>query len=78
MILLVNPVSSVDCERSFSVMNNGVLTELRNRLTDEHMRILMLIKLEGPTLTDSVRDFKKFVEIWASQRDRRGLLSSDK
>ena len=43
------PVSSVPCERGFSVQNR-VKTKMRSRLTDTHIDNLMLIAIEAPNL----------------------------
>ena len=74
LILLVCPVSSVHCERCFSVMNGGVLTDSRNRLTPENMNKLMLIKMEGPEFSNSIDDMAPTVKLWGLQKERKGLL----
>lgn len=46
---MVIPVSSVPCERGFS-MQNRVKTKQRLGLTDVHVDSLMLVAMEGPKL----------------------------
>lgn len=45
------PVSTADCERSFSVMNT-VITKKRNRLEIESVSSLLFISILGPEITD--------------------------
>lgn len=48
--LSVVPVSTAECERSFSVMNT-IASPKRNRLTVNHLSDLMFISIMGPPLT---------------------------
>ena len=45
------PVSTAECERSFSAMNR-IKTELRNRLKTTTLSCLMRISIEGPSVSD--------------------------
>ncbi|KAJ8011839.1 hypothetical protein DPEC_G00062450 [Dallia pectoralis] len=50
-IALTVPISSVNCERDFSMMNR-VKTDLRNRLQGEHLAACMLLSINGPPLSE--------------------------
>lgn len=49
--LSVIPVSTAECERSFSVMNT-IATPKRNRLSVKNMSNLMFVSIMGPSLKD--------------------------
>ena len=49
---------------------NRILTDLRNRLTTEHLEQLMRISIEGPTDLDN--DFKNLIiDCWKSKKLRK-------
>ena len=55
------PVSSSDCERGFSAMNN-ICTQSRNKLSVPHMSELVFISLVGPPLEEF--NPEAFVQVW--------------
>ena len=55
------PVSSAECERDFSVMNN-IVTSLRANLTIENISNLMFININGPPV--SKFNSTSYVESW--------------
>ena len=61
---IVIPISTAECERSFSVMNT-LITAKRNKLSTHHASNLMLISIIGPP----VQKFnpKPHVEAWLCQ-----------
>ena len=61
------PVTSADCERGFSSMNN-LITPSRNRLTLVHASNLMFVKLVGPPL-DKFHPMK-YVKPWLRENHR--------
>ena len=67
-IVLVSPVTSVACERGFSV-HNKIKTKGRSRLKHETVTKLMRIKEEGPSLEDF--DPKPCVRRFCETRNRR-------
>lgn len=70
------PVSTAECERSFSTMNR-VKTKLRNRMKTSTLDSLIRICMEGTPLTQF--NFERAADIWASLRNRRlhiGVSSS--
>ncbi|XP_006825057.1 zinc finger protein 862-like [Saccoglossus kowalevskii] len=67
-VAMVLPVSTVDCERGFSTMAR-VKTESRNRLSEKVLNWLMMIKVEGPPISQF--NFTKVVEKWANVKTRR-------
>ena len=67
-IVLISPVTSVACERGFSV-HNKIKTKGRARLNHETVTMLMRIKEEGPALEDY--DPKPSVRRFCETRDRR-------
>ncbi len=49
---------------------NRILTDLRNRLTTEHMEQLMKISIEGPCdLDNDIKDL--IINFWKSKKLRR-------
>lgn len=60
----VVPVSSAECERGFSIMNN-TLTKLRNRMHIETLSSLMFISVNGPALEDFPA--KRFAADWIKE-----------
>ena len=62
------PVSTAECERSFSTMNR-VKTKLRNRMKTSTLDSLIRISMEGPPLPQF--NFERAADIWATQRNRR-------
>ena len=62
------PVSTADCEHSFSTMNQ-VKTKLRNRMTTSTLDSLIRISMEGPPLPQF--NFERAADIWATLRNRR-------
>ncbi len=67
-IALIIPVSSVPCERGFSVTNR-IKTKLRNRLQIPTVDILLRISIEGPP-TDQF-DFSRALNQYKSSRQHR-------
>jgi hypothetical protein len=50
-MLVVNPNTAAQCERSFSQMHI-IKANLRNSLKQKTLKSLMFIKMEGPTLAE--------------------------
>ncbi|CAF4091810.1 unnamed protein product, partial [Adineta steineri] len=68
-IFLCAPISTATVERDFSTMNR-ILTDLRNRLTTDHLQKLMKISIEGPSELDN--DLKNLIiDRWKSKKVRR-------
>jgi hypothetical protein len=68
-IFLCAPISTATVERDFSTMNR-ILTDLRNRLTTEHLEQLMKISIEEPTdLDDNLKNL--IIDSWKSKKLRR-------
>ena len=65
---LVLPVSTVDCERCFSVMKR-VKTTLRNKMSTTTLDSLLRIRIEGPESEQF--NFAEAAKTWASIRNRR-------
>lgn len=63
-LLLCVPVTSVECERAFSLQNR-MKTKLRNRLGEERLNRIMIINT-GPSI-DSF-DFMSAVRHWRSAK----------
>ena len=53
-LLLLVPIGTATVERTFSAMNR-IMTDLRSRLSSEHLDSLLLISIEGPEIPD-IRD----------------------
>ena len=75
------PVSSSDCERGFSSMNN-VCTDLRNKLTTMHVSELVFLSLVGPPLSQF--NPQPYVTAWLKHhrsaddtRTRKAVCPSD-
>ena len=62
------PVSTAECERSFSTMNR-VKTKLRNRMKTSTLDCLIRISMEGAPLSQF--NFERAADIWATLRNRR-------
>ena len=67
-IALILPISTAECERSFSAMKR-VKTELHNRLITTTLDHLLRISISGPDLKDY--DFDRAVDEWDAMRNRR-------
>ncbi|XP_052086411.1 zinc finger protein 862-like [Mytilus californianus] len=67
-IALVVPVSTADCERTFSTLNR-VKSILRNRLSQHILNCLMTISTEGPSLQNF--DFQACVTAFAQKKKRK-------
>jgi hypothetical protein len=68
-IFLCAPISTATVEREFST-ENRILTDLRNRLTTEHVDQLMRISIEGPEyLSEEMKE--KMVDCWKLKKQRR-------
>ena len=68
-IFLSAPANTATVERDFSTMNR-ILTDLRNRLTTEHLEQLMKISIEGQTdLDNSIKDL--IIDCWKIKKLRR-------
>ena len=66
-LLLCIPVTSVECERTFS-MQNRIKNKLCNRLGEERVDVLIKISL-GPAT--EVFDFRTAVQHWKAAKQRR-------
>ena len=64
-IILILPLTTVDCERGFSV-HKITKNKLRNRLTDENVDSCLRVILEGPPLENF--DFEKCYVKWKSDK----------
>ncbi|KAJ8043554.1 hypothetical protein HOLleu_10692 [Holothuria leucospilota] len=64
---LVIPVSTADCERGFSTLKR-IKTPLRNRLTEETLKCLLFISIEGPEFSEF--DFDTAVDFWKNGKTR--------
>ena len=62
------PLSSVECEQGFS-QQNLIKTDLRNKLTNDTLHMLMLVGLEGPDHRNF--DYDKAVRMWFQSKSRR-------
>ena len=62
------PVSTADCERTFSTMNR-VKTKLRNRMKTSTLDSLIRISMEGARISQF--NFERSADIWATLRNRR-------
>jgi hypothetical protein len=68
-IFLCAPISTATVERDFSTMNR-ILTDLRNRLTTEHLEQSMRISIEGPSnLSNDLKDL--IINYWKSKKLRK-------
>ncbi|CAF4893698.1 unnamed protein product, partial [Rotaria socialis] len=68
-IFLCAPISTATVERDFSTMNR-ILTDLRNRLTTEHLEQLMRVSIEGPSdLDDDLKDL--IINCWKVKKSRK-------
>ena len=68
-IFLSAPVSTATVERDFSTMNR-ILSDLRNRLTTEHLEQLMKISIAGRTdLDNNIKDL--IIDCWKIKKLRR-------
>ena len=68
-IYLCAPISTATVEREFSTTNR-ILTDLRNRLTTEHVDQLMRISIEGPEeLSAEMKE--KVIDCWKLKKQRR-------
>ena len=61
------PLSSVECERCFSELNN-IKTPNRNKLKEATIDCLMRIKRNGPVIENF--DFKTVFELWKNYKKR--------
>lgn len=66
--LLALPMSSVDCERGFSIMKL-VKTRLRNCLKQETLTNVMRVAIEGPPLAEF--EFDRAMKMFNSMKNRR-------
>jgi hypothetical protein len=70
-IFLCEPISTAIVESDFSTMNR-ILTDLRNRLTTEHLEKLMKILIEGPSDLDN--DLKDLInDCWKSKKNTKNF-----
>ncbi|CAF4105091.1 unnamed protein product [Rotaria sordida] len=68
-IFLCAPISTATVEREFSTTNR-ILTDLRNRLTIEHVDQLMRLSIEGPEyLNEEIKE--KIIDCWKLKKQRR-------
>ena len=68
-LMLCVPVTSVECERAFSLQNR-IKTKLRNRLGEERIDLLMQISM-GPGPSVESFEYKAAVRQWKKQKQRR-------
>ena len=66
-VALILPISTAECERSFSAMKR-VKTELCNRLITTTLDHLLCISMSGPDLKDY--DFDRAVDEWGAMQNR--------
>ena len=62
------PFSSVECERGFS-KQNIIKSDLRNRLSNNTLHLLLLISLYDIQIQDF--DFNQALTIWLKMRKRK-------
>ena len=67
-IAAIIPVSTAECERSFSAMKR-IKTALRNRLKTTTLDCLMRVSIEGPFLSEF--NFERAADIWQRMRNHR-------
>ena len=70
-ILLVQPLTSVACERGFSCMAR-LKTAIRNRMSTDHLRLFM--RIVGSRVPIEEFDFAQAVEHFMRQKHRRGEM----
>ena len=70
---LLLPMSTVDCERGFSVLSR-IKTNIRNRLSSKILNDLMTITVEGPPPDEFPYD--QACDIWAGWRNMIKLVTS--
>lgn len=68
MICLVLPVSTADCERSFSALGR-IKSVLRNRLCERVLNCLMCISIEGPGCSEF--DYAECVRVFGQLKKRK-------
>jgi hypothetical protein len=74
--IMVSPVSSVECERGFSVQNH-IKSKLRNCLAVDTLDILMRLRLVGPH-SFAEFDLAAAVKEWFAMRKYRHICSDNK
>lgn len=74
--VLVSPVSSVECERGFSVQNH-IKSKLRNCLAVDTLDMLMRLRLFGPHRFAEL-DLQAAVQGWFDMRKYRHIASANK
>jgi hypothetical protein len=74
--VLVAPVSSVECERGFSVQNH-IKCKLRNRMAVDTLDMLMRVRLVGPK-SFAALDLEGGVDKWFVMRQYRHISSKNK
>ena len=67
-IAAIIPVSTAECERSFSAMKR-IKTALRNRLKTTTLDCLIRVNIEGPSLSEF--NFERAADIWQRMRNHR-------
>jgi hypothetical protein len=72
--VLALPVTTVECERGFSVMNL-VKTDLRNRLSTKTLDALMRVRIESPPRKDV--KWSRVLALWFAARPRHVRLGLD-
>lgn len=68
-IFLCAPISTATVERQFSTTNR-ILTDLRNRLTTDHVDQLMRISIEGPDVLN-LQIKEEIINCWKLKKQRR-------
>ncbi|XP_066298487.1 zinc finger protein 862-like [Branchiostoma lanceolatum] len=69
--MMVIPAHTADCERAFSCLKR-VKTRLRSQLTDANLNHLLMVRIEGPDISDF--NFDEAVERWGGLRNRKILI----
>ena len=64
------PLGTASVERSFSTMNS-IKTSFRNRINEELLDALLMIKYNGPILTETSYIINDAINIWKSKKKRR-------
>ena len=72
-LALTMPYHTADCERGFS-KQNAIITAKRNRMQQETMNQLMMIKCEGGPIAKY--DFGPAAVLWKKKKDRRFFAHS--
>ena len=69
--MVVIPAHTADCERAFSALKR-VKTRLRSTLTAKNLNHLLMVRIEGPDISQF--NFDQAVERWGGLRNRKILI----